>query len=106
VLRKQPFVVVRSIPAAQATTISIKLLLSDVTDEAYRVHIFQHDVPVESAPSDTFQDQVMSCQHVYTFTTQVATYASKNGVMAPAQPSSCSETEPLAKRAKIGTERL
>ncbi|KAL0017706.1 hypothetical protein WJX77_007377 [Trebouxia sp. C0004] len=113
VLRKQPFVVVRSIPAAQATTISIKLLLSDVIDEAYRVHIFQHDVPVESAPSGVFQDQVMSCQHVYTFTTQVATYASKNGVTAPAQttavlaqPSSSSETEPLAKRTKIDAEQL
>ncbi len=100
--------VVRSIPAAQATTVSIKLLLSDVIDEAYRVHMFQHDVPVELAPSDPFQDQVMSCQHMYTFTTQVATYASKNGVTVPAQttavsaqPSSCSETEPLAKRAKI-----
>ncbi len=112
-LRKQPFVVVRSIPAAQVTTISIKLLLSEVIDEAYRVHIFQHDVPVELAPNDAFQDQVMSCQHVYTFTTQVATYASKNGVLAPAQttgvsaePSSCSETAPLAKRAKINVERL
>lgn len=112
-LRKQPFVVVRSISAAQATTVSIKLLLSDVIDEAYRVHIFQHDVPVELAPSDMFQDQAMSCQHVYTFTTQVATHASKNGVLAPAQtsavsaqPSSRSETEPLAKRTKIDAERL
>lgn len=103
--------VVRSISAAQATTVSIKLLLSDVIDEAYRVHIFQHEVPVELAPSDISQDQVMSCQHVYTFTTQVATYASENGFTAPAQttavlaqPSSCSETEPLPKRAKIDAE--
>lgn len=113
VLRKQPFVVVRSIPAGQATTISIKLLLSDVIDEAYRLHMFRHDVPMESAPSDVFQDQVMSCQHVYTFTTQVSTYASNSVVMAPAQtaavsaqPSSCSETEPLTKRAKIDAEQL
>lgn len=116
VLRKQPFVVVRSILAAQATTVSIKLLLSDVIDEAYRVHVFQHDVPVELAPRDTFQDQAMSRQQVYTFTTQVATNASTSGVMAPAQttavsaqPSSCSETEPpghQAKRAKVDAERL
>ena len=99
--------VVRSILAAQGPTVSIKLLLSDVIDEAYRVHIFQHEIPVELAPSDT------SCQHVYTFTTQVATYASKTGVMAPAQttavsaqPNSCSETEPLAKRAKLDAEQL
>lgn len=105
VLRKQPFVVTRSFQGAQAT-VSIKLLLSDVIDEAYRIHTFQHEVPVGSAAAESTPGQDGPFQHVYTFTTQVATYTSSTASLPAAcadavSPAPSSEPEPAAKKARL-----
>lgn len=98
-LRKQPFVVARSIQGVEAAHITITLHMSGTIDEAYRTHSIKQTVSLTLTADSTSKDN--TCQQVHALTTQVATYPSGSQTTGAAMPvpveSSC-EAAPPAKR--------
>ena len=91
-IRKQQFVVTRSVSGAQTMHVHIQLQLIDAVDDAYRIQCFTHDMTLSA------QAQVVSGSQTYTFTTQCAIYSpSPSG----SQPSLDAESgQPPVKRHK------
>ncbi|KAL3132439.1 hypothetical protein ABBQ32_008995 [Trebouxia sp. C0010 RCD-2024] len=69
-IRKQPFVVTRSVSGARTTHVHVQLQLTDAIDDAHRIQCFTHDMTTSAA-----QCQAASSPQTYTFTTQNVLYS-------------------------------
>ena len=79
-LRKQPFVVARTIQGSHATDVNITVHLSDAISPLYRIHKLRYTVPADLTEGDasTCASQQPD-QQGYTFTTQHVMYDLSQG---------------------------
>ena len=95
-MRKQPFLVTRSVNGAHTMHAHVQLQLTDAIDDAYRIQCFTHDIILSTTDA---QCQAASSLQRYTFTTQSVMYSpSTSTSRSSLDEPSC---QPLVKRQKF-----
>ena len=96
-IRKQPYVVTRSVNGVAIMRVRIQLHLTDAIDDAYRMQSFTHVMTTSAAPS-----QGITIQHTHAFPTQTVMYSPGTSTYPSSNISGCLEhnIHPAAKRRK------
>lgn len=97
-LRKEPYLITRSLHGFGAAVIQIRLHLIDAIDDADRMQSLVHTVSLSLSP-----DQCTSSQNSYSFTTQAVTYDVEAASPSRSSPEQGSAIEPAAKRSRLNT---